>query len=58
MRSAEEIETLFDTEHSGSPGHAEMKAFLSCVCQLAKEGCPSQETLDALDEPYKAAFRR
>lgn len=41
-----------------SPGFPEAKAYLSCVCQLAKEGCPSQEALDGLSEAYKLAFRR
>ena len=44
--------------HAESPGFLEAKAYLSCVCQLAKEGCPSQEALDSLSEPYKLAFRR
>lgn len=57
-RDAEEIEAALDAEFSGSPEHAEMKAFLSSVCQLAKDGCPSQETLESLDEPYQVAFQR
>lgn len=58
MRDADNIESTFESEHSESPGYAESKAYLSCVCQLAKEGCPSQETLEGLSKPYKMAFSR
>lgn len=58
MRDSEKIEAKFDAEFFNSPKYAETKAYLSCVCQLAKEGCPSQEVLEDLAEDYKMAFRR
>lgn len=58
MRDVENIEAAFEADHAESSQYAEMKVYLSCVCQLAKEGCPSQETLEGLSEPYKLAFRR
>lgn len=58
MRDALKIEEDFDQLHSGSPRYPEAKAYLSCVRQLATEGCPTVETLDSLFEEYKLAFRR
>lgn len=58
MRDAEEIERLFDAEFSDSRKYDETKAYLSCLCQLAKEGCPTQDTLEGLAEEYRMAFRR
>lgn len=57
-RDADKIEAVFDSEHSESAGYAESKAYLSCVCQLAKEGCPSQETLEGLSKLYQMAFSK
>lgn len=58
MRDALKIEADFDAQHSESPQYPAAKAYLSCVRQLAIEGCPAVETLDALSEVYKRAFRR
>lgn len=58
VRDTDAIEAGFASVHVESPGFAEAQAYLSCVCQLAKEGCPSQEALNGLSEPYKLAFRR
>ncbi|CAM9182386.1 unnamed protein product [Hapterophycus canaliculatus] len=58
IRGALEIEADFDAQHSESPRYPEAKAYLSCVRQLATEGCPTTQTLDALFEEYKLAFRR
>lgn len=58
MRDALKIEADFDAQHSESPPYSEAKAYLSCVRQLATDGCPTVETLDALAEEYKVAFRR
>ncbi|CBJ25993.1 conserved unknown protein [Ectocarpus siliculosus] len=58
MRDALKIEADFDAQHSESPQYPAAKAYLSCVRQLAIEGCPAVETLDALSEVYKPAFRR
>ena len=58
IRDTDNIEAGFASAHIESPGFPEAKAYLSCVCQLAKEGCPSQEELDSLSKPYKLAFRR
>ncbi|CAM9736274.1 unnamed protein product [Ectocarpus sp. 12 AP-2014] len=58
MRDALRIEADFDAQHSESPQYSAAKAYLSCVRQLAIEGCPAVETLDALSEVYKRAFRR
>lgn len=58
MRDAKKIEAKFDSEFCDSPEYSEATAYLSCVCQLAKEGCPSQEVLEGLTEDYKMAFRR
>lgn len=54
----EKIESDFDAEFSESPSYAEAKAYLACVCQLAKEGCPTQEQLENLTEDYQMAFKR
>lgn len=58
MRDAEAIESGFASDHVESPQFEEAKAYLACVCQLASAGCPPQETLEALSEPYKLAFSR
>lgn len=58
MRDTLKIEADFDAQHSESPQYPAAKAYLSCVRQLAIEGCPDVETLDALSEVYKRAFRR
>eukprot|EP00903_Cladosiphon_okamuranus_P016916 g15594.t1 len=58
MRDALKIEAEFDQQHSDSPRYPEAKAYLTCVRQLATEGCPTVETLDSLFEEFKLAFRR
>lgn len=58
VRDAELMESAFDAEYSGQSDYPAAKAYLSCVCQLAKEGCPSHETLEGLTEEFGMAFRR
>ncbi|CAM9241969.1 unnamed protein product, partial [Sphacelaria rigidula] len=58
IRDVDKIESDFDAEFSESPSYSEAKAYLACVCQLAKEGCPAQEQLENLTEDYRMAFKR
>lgn len=58
IRDAEKIKSEFESMQSDPSRYDEAGAYLSCVCQLANEGCPTEDALEALSEPYQLAFRR